>query len=227
MFLTYRKYAGSSDASDSKILVMPRRLKLLLVLTVCAFKSEALTEGTTVRIDERVSSIYDLLSMPVNKLITYLYPALYEVHRLMDFEVLGTVNPVTGKCVLPPPRQLIPESIIKEGVYLLCDEQARLVYMWIGSLVPPECSQFLFGVDDANMVGRQGGPDESQFHERLTQILYAVTTRDDGIRKLIVLHEKDTMEDSFFKLLKEERDGTLGYSEYMYTIHQMIRNALA
>ncbi|EPY23169.1 protein transport protein SEC24 [Strigomonas culicis] len=228
MLTTYRRYAAAEETrGSSSTLLMPTRLRLLALYVLCLLRSDALVEGTTVRIDDRVSNIFDLITMPIHKLLIYLYPSLYAVHHLRDKPHVGTINPATNNYYLPPHEQLILESIVKQGVYVLCDEQARLVYLWIGSRVDPDVSIFLFGVADATTVGLAGGPGEDQFDERLRNLLYALTTRDDGVRRLVVVHEGSVAEESFFKQLKEEKaDHSMGYSELLELVHKSVRNAL-
>lgn len=226
MLTCYRRYCTSD--SNSTTLLMPSRLKLLPIFTLCLLKSDALAYGTTVRLDDRVQSIFDLVTMPIHKLIIYLYPSLFNAVNIVTDNKCGELHPVTQKCVLPRHRQLIFDSILKQGVYILCDEQARLVYMWIGPEVPAEASRVLFGGDDASQVGHAGGPGEEQFCDRLRNVLYALMLREDGMRRLIIVHSGERAEEAFFKQLKEEHDGAaMGHDEYLVLIHKAVNRALA
>lgn len=234
-FSSYRLYcaadSGSGDYGDVKpaardkknTLLMPPRLKLLPVFLLCLMKSDALTEGTLVPIDSRVASIFDLVTMPMHKLLSYLYPSLFSLEDLATDPRIGTLIEETGRFVLPHHRQLVFDSVACDGVYVLCDEQAHLVYMWIGSKVPPKLSQLLFNTDDAATVCTANGPDENCFGERLRNVLCALMLREDGMRRLIVLHEGERAEDAFFKELKEEMSTSpMGYDEYLTHIHRTI-----
>jgi protein transport protein SEC24 len=234
-FSGYRMYcaadSGSGDYGDAKpaardkknTLLMPPRLKLLPVFLLCLMKSDALTEGTVVPIDSRVASIFDLVSMPMHKLLIYLYPSLFSLEDLATDPRIGTLVEETGHCVLPHHRQLVYDSVARDGVYVLCDEQAHLVYMWIGSRVPPKLSQLLFNMEDASTVCTANGPGEECFGERLRNVLYALMLREDGMRRLIVVHEGERAEDAFFKELKEEMGTSpMGYDEYLTHIHRTI-----
>ncbi|KPI87259.1 putative protein transport protein Sec24C [Leptomonas seymouri] len=234
-FSCYRLYCaadgGNGDYGDTKplardkknTLLMPPRLKLLPVFLLCLMKSDALTEGTVVPIDHRVASIFALVTMPMHKLLTYLYPSLFSLEDLATDPRIGTLVEETGHCVLPQHRQLVFDNVARDGVYVLCDEQTHLVYMWIGSQVPPKLSQLLFNTDDASTVCTANNPGEECFGERLRNVLYALMLREDGMRRLIVLHEGERAEDAFFKELKEEvGTSPMGYDEYLTHIHRTI-----
>ncbi|XQJ27600.1 protein transport protein Sec24C, putative [Leishmania guyanensis] len=239
-FLCYRQYCASEKAGgdyedvkttirDKKnTLLMPPRLKLLPVYLLCLMKSDALTEGTIVHIDHRVASIFDLVAMPAHKLLNYLYPSLFCLDDLESDPAIGTLDVATGDCILPHHRQLLFDSVARDGTYLLCDEQARLVYMWIGENVPPKVASTLFGTPDVGSVCVVGGPGEECFSERLRNVLYALMLRDDGMRRLIVIHHGERSEDSFFKELKEEMcTNKMGYDEYLTHLHRTIQTRVS
>ncbi|KAG5477535.1 hypothetical protein CUR178_05240 [Leishmania enriettii] len=239
-FSCYRQYCASerpnSEYEDVKspvrekknTLLMPPRLKLLPVYLLCLMKSDALTEGTIVHIDHRAASIFDLVSMPAHKLLSYLYPSLFCLDDLDSDPAIGTLDEVTGHCILPHHRQLLYDSVARDGTYVLCDEQARLVYMWIGENVPPKIANTLFGTPDAASVCVAGGPGEECFSERLRNVLYALMLREDGMRRLIVIHHGERTEAAFFKELKEETDTSkMGYDEYLTLLHRTIQTQVS
>ncbi|KAG5477269.1 hypothetical protein LSCM4_04487 [Leishmania orientalis] len=239
-FSCYRQYCASerpnSEYEDVKspvrekknTLLMPPRLKLLPVYLLCLMKSDALTEGTIVHIDHRAASIFDLVSMPAHKLLSYLYPSLFCLDDLDSDPAIGTLDEATGHCILPHHRQLLYDSVARDGTYVLCDEQARLVYMWIGENVPPKIANTLFGTPDAASVCVAGGPGEECFSERLRNVLYALMLREDGMRRLIVIHHGERTEAAFFKELKEEMDTSkMGYDEYLTHLHRTIQTQVS
>ncbi|PWU83975.1 putative protein transport protein Sec24C [Trypanosoma cruzi] len=132
MLIAYRRVCTSNATSS---LLMPSRLRLIPLFVLSFMKADALVEGTTVPIDDRVQKLFLLMTIPMHQCVTYLYPTLYAVHHLLSEPTSGVIDPETGHCVLPGWQQLIFDSITTDGVYLLCDEQARIVYLWIGSSV--------------------------------------------------------------------------------------------
>lgn len=209
MLIGYRRFV--STQTSRRALLMPSRLHLIVIFGTCLLKSEALSEGTTTSVDARMRSMYDLISMPTHRLLNYLYPTLYPLHTLRTDRACGLMNEATGLCNMPQRLQLVYNSVTNDGVYVLCDEAATMVYLWIGAEVDPEVSEELFGSPDAQLAGRPGGATVDDFSERVRTILYALTYPDGGIpRRLVVLHQGDVGEDVFFTLMKEERQGLTG-----------------
>ncbi|ORC85753.1 putative protein transport protein Sec24C [Trypanosoma theileri] len=223
MLIAYRRVCTSNSSTS---LLMPSRLRLLPLYVLSLLKADALVEGTTVRIDDRVQKLFHLMTIPMHQCLMYLYPTLYAVHLLPSDANSGTLDPTTGRCIMPGWRQLFYESITSDGVYVLCDEQARLVYLWVGSQVSPQISKELFGTEIAAEVGRTVFFDG--FGEKLRNVLWACLLRDDGMRRLIILHEKDRAEDAFFRQLKEENEGgVMGYDQFLVRLHKDVNKALA
>ncbi|KEG06012.1 protein transport protein Sec24C [Trypanosoma grayi] len=223
MLIAYRRVC-SSKATTS--LLMPSRLRLIPLYVLSLLKADALVEGTTVRIDDRVQKLFHLMTIPMHQCLTYLYPTLYAVHHLPTDPTSGIIDVATGRCIMPGWRQLIFDSITSDGVYVLCDEQARLVYMWVGSCVTPELAIELFGTSNAAEVGRSVFFDD--FGEKLRNVLCACLLREDGMRRLVILHERDRTEDAFFRQLKEENEGgSMGYDEFLVRLHREVNKSLS
>ncbi|KAG8347722.1 Sec23 Sec24 zinc finger Sec23 Sec24 trunk domain [Trypanosoma vivax] len=223
MLTAYRRVCVPKGSSS---LLMPSRLRLIPLYVLCLLKADALMEGTTVRIDDRVQKIFHLLTIPVHQCLRYFYPTLYALHTLPDEPTWGTPDS-TGCCVMPYWKQLIYDSITSDGAYLLCDEQARLVYLWIGSRLSREVSMELFGTDNVAELGRD--IFQHNLGERFRNILQAALLREDGMRRLVVLREGDQAEDAFFRQLKEENEGgsALGYDDLLVQLHRNINKAIS
>ncbi|PWV05149.1 putative protein transport protein Sec24C [Trypanosoma cruzi] len=222
MLIAYRRVCTSNATSS---LLMPSRLRLIPLFVLSFMKADALVEGTTVPIDDRVQKLFLLMTIPMHQCVTYLYPTLYAVHHLLSEPTSGVIDPETGHCVLPGWQQLIFDSITTDGVYVLCDEQARIVYLWIGSSVVPEVSLELFGTTNALDVGRTVFFEN--FGERLKNVLYTCLMRDDGMRRFVILHEKDRGEEAFFRQFKEENEGgSMGYDQLLVHLHREVKKSI-
>ncbi|AAZ10156.1 protein transport protein Sec24C, putative [Trypanosoma brucei brucei TREU927] len=218
LLTSYRRVVSQKSTS---VLLMPGSLRLMPLYTLCVLKSDAIAEGTTVRIDDRVQKLFHLLTVPTHQCLSYFYPTLYAMHSSMEETFCGAINPETGDCVMPPRKRLFYESITTDGVYILCDEQARSVYLWVGSAVTPEISLELFGTANSAEVGRSVFFDH--FGERLRNVLWACLNRDGRMRRLVILHQKDRGEEAFFKQLKEEGEGgTMSYDQLLLKLHKAV-----
>jgi len=227
LLAAYRKYC--SAGSHSSQLLMPELLKLLPIYTLCILKSDALSVGTSTRIDARVQCIFDLMGIPIPRLLHYLYPRMFAVHNLLTHQTAGMNHPQTQCCYLPTMQQLTSDTVMSHGVYVLHDQQARLVYLWIGSQVSSRVSAALFGgVEDASQVGVTVHLE--QFHERLRNILYALMLNDNGsMDRLLVVHEREATEEAFFRNMLEDENvpGMQSYSDLLCLLHKNINTRLS
>lgn len=223
---SYRKYC--SAGSHSSQLLMPEMLKLLPIYTSCVLKSDALTVGTSTRIDQRVQCLFDLMGMPLHRLLHFVYPRMYAVHNLLAHQNAGTINPQTNLCYLPTLQQLTAEVVMSHGIYVLHDQQARLVYLWVGSQVASRVASALFGVEDAAQVGVTVHLES--FHERLRNVLYAVMLNDSGsMDRLLIVHEREAAEEAFFRNMLEDENvpGSQSYSDLLCFLHKQINTRLS
>lgn len=247
---------GSGAGMGSATLRLPSALKMLPMYCLALLKTEAFCVGNKVPMDVRIAQFHTLLSIPLPELLTFVYPDVFPLHTLASNAEFGrpVVSAVTstaaGVAVHLPPRRIADyTSIAKTGVYLLCDEPAGMVYLWIGSMVPEEVSLALFGVPEASSVCRQVAPGAAaapgggaaaytasmrpteitpewmdRFSDRLRHILDATLSRYGKTRRLMVMHEGDLAEEIFFRQLKGEKsDSGPSYSQGLQKLQTDIR----
>ena len=226
VLVAYRKHC--SNSSNTGQLLLPEQLKLITLFGLCATKSDALSQGTSVPLDDRVQSMYDLLTMPLGKVLSYLYPVLYHLHGLLShpFAGLPKYEGHASPVFLPPLQQGTCEYIYTHGVYMLQDAQANNIYLWIGSDVSERVCQDLFGVAHPSSVSTAG---YEGWHERLQAIVAQVIQETQG--RLVLMHEKNhPLEDAFFNaLVEDERDAQAkdSYSEFLCGVHKTINAKLS
>ena len=225
MLVAYRKYCSSGTHSGQ--LLLPEQLKLLPLYSLAICKSNALVVGTDIRIDERVQSIFDLLTMPLHRVLFYVYPKFYSLRNIMSSNTAGLQNPNTGAIYMPPIAQLTTDIVMTHGLYALHDQQANAVYLWIGSQLSGNVSQQLFGVEDPNEIGVTSHWEH--WNERLTAILMNLMKTENGMDRLVILHEKkDAAEDAFFRNMLEDEaiQGAQSYSDLLCAFHKSINARL-
>ena len=223
----YRKYCSTSSHSGQ--LLLPEQLKLLPVLLLSLWKSDALVPGAAVQLDDRVQCMFDLLTMQPSRIIAYLYPRLFAVQSILSHSHAGLPFPFepSGGCYLPPPLQLTADNIFCHGIYLLHDQQAHVVYLWIGSAVTAKTSQSLFNTENAQTVTEFSF---DQWNDRLRAVIRQLVRHEGGVDKFCILHEKrDAAEDAFFRCLMEDEwiQGIPCYSENLCALHKSINLKLA
>ena len=225
MLVAYRKYCSSGTHSGQ--LLLPEQLKLLPLFTLCLCKGNALVVGTDIRIDERAQSIHELMTMPIARVLYYVYPKFYSLRNMLNSNSIGMMHTQTQGLILPPLAQLTTDVVMQHGLYALHDQQANTVYLWVGSQLSPNVSQQLFGCEDPTQIAAQ--PME-HWNERLQAVLYNMMKTESGVDRLQIIHEKKsgTAEDAFFRnMLEDEAIPTaLSYSDLLCDFHKKINTRL-
>ncbi|KAI7872890.1 hypothetical protein BDF14DRAFT_1877347 [Spinellus fusiger] len=129
--------AGSSAMSQ---LLMPQHLSLLPLLVLGILKSESFHEVPTFSMDERSQSTILLRVLSMEAWISYVHPRFYTLHTLPP--QVGTIDPATNQCHMPPMCNLSSEKLESHGCYLI--ENGIQILLWIGKdAVPPLCMDLL------------------------------------------------------------------------------------
>ncbi|KAK7603574.1 hypothetical protein V9T40_003573 [Parthenolecanium corni] len=133
----YRMVSGSGHVGS---LLAPNNLALFPLYILGLMKSMAFRLGQATRTDDRVYAMYQMKSVPLDRLIQIIYPDLYPIHNLPQqpqHEFSGKVTAV------PPIIQLSAERVDSTGVYLLDDGECLTIF--IGHSVQPAICQNLIG----------------------------------------------------------------------------------
>lgn len=125
VFAAYRAMSELNNNRHSMLtnqLIFPDSLKHLPAYFLALTKSRALRDSSAVSLDTRLCDIYQMLYMPIERLVFHLYPALVELHSLEDDEGLPYPDPenINGFIKLPEFKSLTAAAL-ECGVYILCD----------------------------------------------------------------------------------------------------------
>jgi protein transport protein SEC24 len=220
---SYRRFCASSSHTGQ--LLLPEALKLLPLYSLCAMKSDALVSGTSATVDQRTQSMFDLMSMPITHVLSYLYPRLYALQTTLNHPTTGVPRDDGVKGVyMPPLQQLTTDTIMCHGVYALLDRQINVLYLWVGSSVSPRVSSALFGIEDATQLDLTSF---DKWHDRVKSVISQLM--DEGMARLILIHEgSGGVEESFFRcMLEDEVPSGQTYSEFLCMLHRQISTKLA
>lgn len=127
----YTQYRAMSELGHNitntmnRTLLFPEGLKHLPIYALAFLKSDALRNGNGITPDTRLAEMFNLMHMPVERLLYNLYPAMVELHSLDDEEC--TFDDY-GFLRLPRFTEL-SLSKMEQGVYILCDSYR--VYVWV------------------------------------------------------------------------------------------------
>lgn len=211
----YRKEVSKS--SNSGQLILPDSLKLLPIYLLGLIKSPAFKNGLDIAIDERISFIFNLSRISIEKLIHFSYPLLFSLINMPDkviaFDKL--------EYPLPPQLNLSASKITQDGLYLLND--SKNTYLWIGKKCPKDYLDSLFNLPFDDIKSDTSlNIDHSEFSNRFMDIL-----KELSCQKLFIC-KSGQMESVFYSKLIEDRvvSGTQSYVEYLCYIHKEIQNRL-
>lgn len=104
----YRKNCASPGSAGQ--LILPECMKLLPLYINCLMKSDALSGGSEMTLDDRTFQMMAVMIMDIPTSVNYFYPRLVP---LMDLDV--TQEPIE----IPAPIRCTIEKMNEQGVYIL------------------------------------------------------------------------------------------------------------
>lgn len=149
-------------------------LQFLPLYIMGMLKSSAFRGSNDITADSRTNTWMRLDSLSVSQVVAFYYPRLMSLHNLPEHCGVQDEN---GHVVLPSMLNLTKESLQQEGIYLLEDGEAILI--WIGRSADPNILQSLFGngnIDqlDTNaaeaIIGTAGDPLSNRVSAILRQV---------------------------------------------------------
>ncbi|CCE79674.1 Piso0_001756 [Millerozyma farinosa CBS 7064] len=126
-------------------LLFPDSLKHFPLYMLALIKTKALRGSTSTSADVRLESIFQMMNMPVERLMYYLYPGLVELHSLdPDDGIIPELQDGNhdGFIKLPKFKDLTSKSL-DFGVYILCN--GVTIYVWVHPNANELLIQDLFG----------------------------------------------------------------------------------
>ncbi|CAI5756568.1 unnamed protein product [Candida verbasci] len=234
IFTQYRamyEYGHNKSKTLTNKLLFPDSLKHLPLYILSFLKTNAIKSNTT--IDSRLSNLYNLLNMPVERLVYHLYPALIEVHSINEE---GYINEETGFISLPQFKELSVKSL-DHSVYILCNGYNVFIY------IDPHSNILLL----KDLFGEQieDVKDIDPLIDELPELNTEISQQIRNIVKYfqfniigancncinIVRKDIDGSEIEFRENLRDDQLSTImsqgpSYSEYLINLHKAIRNIL-
>ncbi|CAK9440565.1 uncharacterized protein LODBEIA_P46200 [Lodderomyces beijingensis] len=238
IFTHYRamnEYGYGRARTFSNKLLFPDALKNLPLHILSFLKTNAIKSATGSSADTRLAEAYNMLTMPIERLMYYLYPALVELHSLDDED--GTIDDTTEFTIMPRYKELTAKNLDR-GVYILCDGQRT--WVWVDPDSNIMLIKDLFGEQYESVDQLDALMDElpdslpSDISQQARNIVYFFNKNIVGVDSSsvhIVRKGVDGAEHHFRELL---RDDSLGgaikaangpsFSEYLTSLHQAIKH---
>jgi len=217
MLACYRKNCASPSSAGQ--LILPECMKLLPLYVSCLLKSDALSGGSDMTIDDRSFVMYAVNIMDIPNSVVYFYPRLIPLH---DID--------TESSDIPLPIRCSAEKLLDDGAYLL--DNGIHMFLWLGLALAPDWVQAVFGVPSVAQVNT----DETKLPEldnalsqRIQELIAIVRCERHRFMRLTLVRQRDKMEVVMKHFLVEDRgmDGTASYVDFLCHMHKEIRSILS
>ena len=217
MLAIYRKHCATPSSAGQ--LILPECMKLLPLYINCLLKSDALSGGADMTIDDRSYVMQTVATMPIFISIAYTYPRLFPLHD---------VDPQDTE--LPPMLRCSIDKFADDGAYLL--ENAIHMFLWLGMALSSQWVQSVFGVPSVVQVDtdRTALPIlDTPLNNRITNIINRIHTERHRCMRLTIVRQREKLEMVLRHFLVEDRgnDGSPSYVDFLCHMHKEIRTLLS
>ncbi|XP_011176356.1 protein transport protein Sec24C [Solenopsis invicta] len=217
MLAIYRKHCATPSSAGQ--LILPECMKLLPLYINCLLKSDALTGGADMTIDDRSYVMQAVATMPIFISIAYTYPRLFPLHD---------VDPQDTE--LPPMLRCSIDKFKDDGAYLL--ENTIHMFLWLGTALSSQWVQSVFGVSSLVQVDtdRAALPMlDTPLNNRIRNIINRIRAERHRCVKLTIVKQREKLELVLRHFLVEDRgnDGSPSYVDFLCHMHKEIRTLLS
>lgn len=137
---------------------LPENLRLVPLYILALLKHIALKISTPIKLDDRTAAMERFKTLPVEDLITYIYPDLFPLHNMANDPNEDWKNPI----------QLTAAHIERNGAYLL--DAYDVIIIYVCEYINPQWCYDVFGVSDYSRIIEQQdiSPQEQQKQNNYT-----------------------------------------------------------
>ncbi|XP_029659768.1 protein transport protein Sec24C isoform X1 [Formica exsecta] len=217
MLAIYRKHCATPSSAGQ--LILPECMKLLPLYINCLLKSDALSGGADMTIDDRSYVMQTVATMPISISIAYTYPRLFPLHD---------VDPQDTE--LPPMLRCSIDKFSDDGAYLL--ENTIHIFLWLGIALSSQWVQNVFGVPSVVQVDTDCAALpilDTPLNNRITNIINRIHAERHRCMKLTIVRQREKLEMVLRHFLVEDRgnDGSPSYVDFLCHMHKEIRTLLS
>ncbi|XP_076642810.1 COPII coat complex component secretory 24CD isoform X2 [Halictus rubicundus] len=217
MLAAYRKHCASPSSAGQ--LILPECMKLLPLYTNALLRTDALSGGADMTIDDRSFVMQAVATMPISISVAYIYPRLFSLHNV---DPQDTELPQMLRCSI--------DKFSEDGAYLL--ENSIHMFLWLGLGLSPQWVQAVFGVPSVVQVDtdRTSLPIlDTPLNKRITDIIDRMRMERHRCMRLTIVRQREKLEMVLRHFLIEDRgnDGSPSYVDFICHMHKEIRTLLS
>uniref|UniRef100_A0A2H8TWN2 Protein transport protein Sec24B n=2 Tax=Melanaphis sacchari TaxID=742174 RepID=A0A2H8TWN2_9HEMI len=214
---------GCSSYTGPGTMLSPLSLKVFPLYILATLKHAAFRTNQPTRLDERMFSMCQMKSLPLNNLIQYIYPDLYPVYALeeqpkINYEKLTEIP-------LPPVIQLSAERVESNGVYLMDDSETLTIF--IGHRCSDKLIQQLFGYVNANsmpeLITTLAEVDSKPSYLLRSFISYLQHFKPYPLPIEIIKDNGPHKLRFYSRLIEDKFESSLSYYEFLQRLSQQVR----
>ncbi|KAG5326139.1 SC24C protein, partial [Acromyrmex heyeri] len=212
----YRKHCATPSSAGQ--LILPECMKLLPLYVNCLLKSDALSGGADMAIDDKSYVMQAITTMPIPLSVAYTYPRLLPLHN---------VDPQDTE--LPPMLRCSIDKFTDDGAYLL--ENTIHMFLWLGMALSSQWVQSVFGVPSVVQIDTDRALPilDTPLNNRITNIINRIRAERHHCVKLTIVRQREKLEMVLRHFLVEDRgnDGSPSYVDFLCHMHKEIRTLLS
>ncbi|XP_063979961.1 protein transport protein Sec24C [Diachasmimorpha longicaudata] len=210
----YRKHCASPFSASQ--LVLPECMKLLPLYVNCLLKSDAISGGADMTIDDRTFVMMAVATMPLYTSVNYFYPRLLPLH---DIDPQANELPQQLRCSI--------DKFSEDGAYLL--ENGIHMFLWLGLALSPEWTQAVFGAPVVDTERTSLPVLDNQLNIRIRDIIARVRAERHHCMRLTIVRQRDKLEMVLRHFLVEDRgnDNSQSYVDFLCHMHKEIKTLLS
>ncbi|XP_012263622.2 protein transport protein Sec24C [Athalia rosae] len=217
MLAVYRKHCASPSSAGQ--LILPECMKLLPLYVNSILKSDAISGGADMTIDDRSFVMQAVATMDIPTSVAYFYPRLLPLH---DVDPQSTEMPQMVRCSI--------DKFTEDGAYLL--ENGIHMFLWLGLGLSSQWVQAVFGVPSVGQVDvdRTVLPTlDTPLNHRVVEIITQVRSQRYRCMRLTIVRQREKLEMVMRHFLVEDRggDGSASYVDFLCHMHKEIRTLLS
>ncbi|OMJ75185.1 hypothetical protein SteCoe_25735 [Stentor coeruleus] len=228
LLIAHRQSLGDNDFS--KVLV-PETLKLIPLYCNSALKQPGLTLAN-VSLDMRISSLYNLLSIPVYGSRLLLYPKIYSLGDIQSQTHQPGTFSENSLVILPSLFGNSHEFLKSDNVYLMNNGEILLVV--IGKNASHDFILNVWGFDGPEELFNnpdywQIGNNDNEENQKVMMVIQDIRARNPGVyASLYFYFEGLSADDTMLKkmLVEDNSVSELGYGDFLMRIHRVVVNKI-
>uniref|UniRef100_A0A8C5H3Y8 Protein transport protein Sec24B-like n=1 Tax=Gouania willdenowi TaxID=441366 RepID=A0A8C5H3Y8_GOUWI len=214
-------YKSNVSSLQTSGMVVPAGLRLFPLYILALLKQKALRTDTSTRLDERIFSMCEFKTQPLQQLMRMVYPDLYRLDNISDQGALHLNDSVVPQ---PPLLHLSAERLSRDGAFLM--DCGNVFYLWIGKCCNEMFVRDVLGCPSYSSIPPNMGhlPElDTPLSERVRAFVDWLQDNRGFSSNLHVLKDDASSKLPFFQQLVEDRsESGSSYQDFLQHIQLQV-----